>query len=303
MVEADGKNPSPFREGSYHHRCFTAIRSPRLSAAVSPSMAVLPMRLKALTRYDFLTCALRLGSEAVFFLCGLSGAAPQRDVPKRPKSHARRAMTITTPNSHFDTSPDAQSQRGKRRRGSRAKLAEKAIGDLCAVWDEQGIAAVRRMAFHDPSKFVQVVAGLMPQKLEITYPTDGLSDERLADLIALAERMAALRVQGGNYIDENRLIDVTPEEGGGGPDRVGDAAEEVVSTLSPSAEKSAEPKPHNTLEAEPPPVDTTARLIAEESTYDIQPPVGKPCATTPQQESRDNLRKLNADDIDPASLF
>lgn len=203
---------------------------------------------------------------------------------------------IEPPNSLFDTAakPVPPSQIG--RRGNRAKLAEKALNDLCQVWDEQGIEAVRRMAFHDPSGFVKTVAGLLPQKIEHTFPTDGLSDDRLADLLQIADEMA----QRLGIIDEKRLIDVTPEEGGGGPERFVDAAGGVVSPLSPSAENSAEPNLHNRLEDTPP--------VATQSTEEaILPyPVGRACPPSAEAEKRDNLRKLTnyeEPEIDPASLF
>lgn len=232
-------------------------------------------------------------------------------------------MSAEAPKSLFDTSSEAQARRARLRHGDRSKLANMAVQDLCEVWDEQGISAVRRMAFHDYSGFVKVVTALMPQKLEITHPTDGLSDERLAMLLELAQHMATLK---GRSIDEKRLIDITPEAGGGDRDGTVVAAGEGVPSTPRTAENPAEANSSNRLEIEPlsnaealdklkfekqlrdisPPIDSTARLIAEESEYAMQPPVGKPCPTMPEAEKRANLKKLNDtedDDIDPASLF
>lgn len=208
-------------------------------------------------------------------------------------------MTAQAPNNLFDTSSEAQRAKRLGVRGDRTKLAKRFIADLYALWEEQGEAALARAAFHDPLGLVKVVAGLMPQKLEITHPTDGLSDERLADLLALAERMAELKAAGVPFIGEKRLIDVTPEAGGGRPDRDGVAAGGVVSTLSPSAEKTEQAETSNRLEDAP---SMSERLIAEESTYATQPPVGRPHPAEAAAEKRANLKKLR-EDIDPASLF
>lgn len=209
-------------------------------------------------------------------------------------------MTAQAPNSLFDISSEAQSARRLGKRGSRAKLAEKALNDLCQVWDEQGIEAVRRMAFHDPSGFVKTVTALLPQKIEHTFPTDGLSDDRLADLLEIADTMAK---RLGIFTDEKRLIDVTPERGAGGPDRVAVVAGEGCPSPDRSAAAPVSTDPSNGLDAAPL-VDSTAdRLIAEESDYAMQPPVGKPFPTPEHDEKRDNLRKLNEDEIDPSSLF
>lgn len=208
-------------------------------------------------------------------------------------------MTAQAPNSLFDTSSEAQSARRLGRRGSRAKLAEKALNDLCQVWDEQGIEAVRRMAFHDPSGFVKTVTALLPQKIEHTFPTDGLSDNRLADLLEIADAMAKRLLA----TDEKRLIDVTPERGGGGPDRVGVGAGEGCPSPDRDVAAPVSTDPSNGLDVTPPANSTADRLIAEESDYAMQPPVGKPFATPEHDEKRENLRKLREDDIDPASLF
>lgn len=204
-------------------------------------------------------------------------------------------MNAEAPINYFDTSPEAQSARASRRlgkRGSRRKLADRALNDLCQVWDEQGVEAVRRMAFHDPSGFVKTVAALLPQKIEHTFPTDGLSDDRLSDLLAIADDMAKRL----GVIDENRLIDVTPEEGGGGPERVGDAAGRAVSPLPASAAATEQPNRHNGLET--PVVPDSQSGEAATLPY----PVGKPCPSSAADEERRNKAKLN-DDVDPASLF
>lgn len=91
-----------------------------------------------------------------------------------------------------------------RPKGSRARLGEKFFAALHDDFEENGVAAIARMRFHDPSTYISVIAKLMPQKLEITTPTDGLSDERLIELLEIAERMAGLQAE------QAKVIDVTP---------------------------------------------------------------------------------------------
>lgn len=91
-----------------------------------------------------------------------------------------------------------------RPKGSRARLSEKFFAALHDDFMENGVAAIARVRFHDPSTYISVIAKLMPQKLEITTPTDGLSDERLAEMLEFAERMAGL------HAEQAKVIDVTP---------------------------------------------------------------------------------------------
>ncbi len=79
-----------------------------------------------------------------------------------------------------------------RTRGSRNKLASQFFDNLYGLWGEQGEAVLRRAAFQEPMQFAAMVAKLMPQKLEISTPTDGMSEERFAELLDMAERMQAL---------------------------------------------------------------------------------------------------------------
>lgn len=91
-----------------------------------------------------------------------------------------------------------------RPKGSRARLSEKFFAALHDDFMENGVAAIARVRFHDPSTYMSVIAKLMPQKLEITTPTDGMSDERLAEMLEFAERMAGLQAEHA------KVIDVTP---------------------------------------------------------------------------------------------
>ena len=111
---------------------------------------------------------------------------------------------------------------GGRRSGNRAKLATRFFQDLYAAWEERGDAVIRQVAFHDPAKFLAVVAHLMPQKIEVAQTTDGLSDERMEQLIELASLMAAgaspprLDDQSGEGAPGVQLIEGEVVEAGGG---------------------------------------------------------------------------------------
>lgn len=88
----------------------------------------------------------------------------------------------------------------RRKTGSRAKLAKRFFEDVYAAWEEQGESVIARAFFHDPVASMQMVARLMPQKIEISTPTDGMSDERLAEMLEYAERMAGLRAEAARVI-------------------------------------------------------------------------------------------------------
>jgi hypothetical protein len=220
-------------------------------------------------------------------------------------------MTAQTPNSFFDHSPVAQRAKKLGKLGDRTKLARQFFADLYTAWQEQGEAALARAAFHDPMGFSRMVALLMPQKLEITHPTDGMTDERLADLLELAERMAALKASGHappalleaealRLTDEKTGSRTAAAQGGGGPECVSPARGEGGPSTSRDAAAAKEAELHNGLET---PRSEPDSDDGSESTYAIQPPVGKPFPTLEHDEKRANVRKLREDDIDPASLF
>ena len=162
-----------------------------------------------------------------------------------------------------------------------------------------------------------MVAKLMPQKLEITTPTDGLSDDRIEALITLAERMAALKagVSPSMTIEgEARLI-----EGEGGSPRSGDTRGEVIDVTPYTTDN---PKPLPVLVDVQPPAPTKLSSLKTETVYDDLSPTSGQTATEPtelQPDSRKHIPKIGPgeipttkisslkpvpeEDIDPASLF
>lgn len=237
-------------------------------------------------------------------------------------------MTAETPSSYFDTSKEAQSRRGKRAKGSRAKLAQRFFEDTYAAWEEQGPSVLARAAFHDPVAFANMVARLMPQKIEVSTPTDGMSDERLAELLDFAERMAGLKAEQAKVLqgdviaaalpspahklaDENGLCTVLPAEGGGGPLlRMGVGGENTSSTLRADPAEASDTA-SNALNVLPERADIETikkrvRALPPLSSYEqkshLPYPVGKPFATPDHVTEKQNRYNLQ-NEIDPESLF
>ena len=157
-----------------------------------------------------------------------------------------------------------------------------------------------------------MVAKLMPQKLEITTPTDGLSDDRFASLIDLAERMAMLKVgvSPSITIDGQAVL----LEGEGGSPRAGDTRGEVIDVTPYTTDN-----PKHPLDL-PPPVKLSS--LKAEPVYDDLPLATGQTATEPTELPDDNrkaipkigpgeipttklssLKPVDEDDIDPATLF
>jgi hypothetical protein len=245
----------------------------------------------------------------------------------------------SSPASLFRTGYQPERHANRRRTGSRAKLAKRFFEDTYAAWEEQGESALARAAFHDPMGFVSMVARLMPQKIEVSTPTDGMSDERLAEMLEVAERMAAIRA--GQVIDatplrvaalplahepadENALCTDAAEEGGGGPDRAHLLGGVNTSSALRPPRADTPVAEHNVLNVADAPradLDTIRERVralpplsgqkateAETSvaeTPSLPYPVGRPFAKPDHVVERENRRRIAEaeDDIDPASLF
>lgn len=203
-----------------------------------------------------------------------------------------------------------------RPKGSRQAVATRFFNDLHALWQEQGEAVLRRAAFEKPMEFASMVAKLMPQKLEITTPTDGLSDDRFASLIDLAERMAMLKagVPPSMTIEGQAVL----LEGEGGSPRSGDTRGEVID-VTPYTTDNPKPLPV-LLDAQPQP--TKLSSLKSETVYDDLPLAAGQTATEPTELPDDNrkaipkigpgeipttklssLKPVDENEIDPATLF
>src|SRR5258708_38099683 len=72
-----------------------------------------------------------------------------------------------------------------RPKGSRNKLSEEFFADVLDVWTMHGKAALEKMATNETSKFVMMVASLIPRHFEFEpkHPYAELTDEELVQRI------------------------------------------------------------------------------------------------------------------------
>jgi hypothetical protein len=97
-----------------------------------------------------------------------------------------------------------------RPRGSRNKLTEAFIGDTFKLWEEQGESILRRAAFQDPMKFADMVARLLPAKIEMKTesPLSDWDHERLVAGLAYVQE----QIERGRLAAQTpAMIDVTPK--------------------------------------------------------------------------------------------
>ena len=69
--------------------------------------------------------------------------------------------------------------------GSRNRLGEAFVDDLCADWKENGPQVIVAVRKNDPSTYLRVVASIIPKELAVTKATwDDVSDDELLAFIA-----------------------------------------------------------------------------------------------------------------------
>lgn len=171
-----------------------------------------------------------------------------------------------------------------RPKGSRARLSEKFFAALHDDFEENGVAAIARMRFHDPSTYISVIAKLMPQKLEITTPLDGMSDDQLAHMLEIAESLAA--AHAGQVI-EGQMRNVTPALPPIAP-----------APLTAAAQRAEEQRrglndQHDALDAVAPVIPASA----------LPHPVGRAVPLPDRDVERRNVAKLDDSEINPEDLF
>ena len=169
-----------------------------------------------------------------------------------------------------------------RRGGTRVKLSQKFFEALSADFEEHGVEAIARMRFLRPDVYVSVIAKLMPQKIEISTPTDGMTDEQLERLIAYAEA----KIAEANTI-EGRTITVAPS-----------LPPPLAEAPPTSAEQRAEAVRRDMLDQS----DAANAAAPKLPSQALPHPVGKPFARPDHEAERINRAKLH-DDIKPEDLF
>ena len=103
-----------------------------------------------------------------------------------------------------------------RAKGSRGKLGQKFFDDVYAEWLKQGADVVKRAFFQDPVKCLDIMAKLMPAKIEIKDTTfEDIDRDTAADLIERIQRARERRT--GNDVGygagtPRTIIDITPDK-------------------------------------------------------------------------------------------
>ena len=176
-----------------------------------------------------------------------------------------------------------------RKKGARARWSEEFMADIEAAWKEQGPTVIARAMFHDPAGTLKALIGILPKhaKLEISTPTDSLSDERLEQLLAYAEA----RLAEGLTIDAD-MRNVTP--------LAVPAPPPMAEAPPTSAEQRAEAVRRDMLDQS----DAANAAAPKLPSQALPHPVGRPFPAADHEAERVNRAKLHDDSgIDPASLF
>ena len=82
----------------------------------------------------------------------LLGCGPSRRSPQNSPANSNLAPPWQ---------PGQSGNPAGRPRGSRSRLSESFLCDFLAVWEEEGLDAIRGCARNDPSTFVRVAASLL----------------------------------------------------------------------------------------------------------------------------------------------
>lgn len=128
--------------------------------------------------------------------------------------------------------------------------------------------------------YVSVIAKLMPQKLEITTPLDGMSDDQLAYMLEIAESLA------GGQVIEGQMRNVTP------------TLPPIAPAPATKAAQRAEEQRRG-LHDQHDALDAVAPVIPAST---LPYPVGRVSPVADREIERRNVAKLN-DEINPEDLF
>jgi hypothetical protein len=100
----------------------------------------------------------------------------------------------------FDTGHKASGP--GRPRGSRVKLEEEFLSDLCAIWTVHGKTALETAAIKEPVKFAQIAASILPKHSHHTHERLELkSDAELAAIIAAGLEQRSVAQPLPNAVD------------------------------------------------------------------------------------------------------
>lgn len=82
---------------------------------------------------------------------------------------------------------------------SRNELTKKFLSDIHRLWEEQGEGIMRRSAFYEPTKTLQIIASLLPKQLEVTTTElHDIPDEKIDELLTAVSDLIEGRIAGAS---------------------------------------------------------------------------------------------------------
>ena len=77
-----------------------------------------------------------------------------------------------------------------RPKGSRNRLQEAFVAEMCAAFEEDGGAAIRKVRDQDPGTFMKVIAQILPKQIEVgeAGAFSDFDDAKVDEFIAIATR-------------------------------------------------------------------------------------------------------------------
>ena len=79
-----------------------------------------------------------------------------------------------------------------RPKGSRNRLGEAFVADMCLAWEKNGIDAIERVVAERPADFLKLVAGILPKEIDNKDTTlDDMSHDDVKETLAAVRRLIA----------------------------------------------------------------------------------------------------------------
>ena len=79
-----------------------------------------------------------------------------------------------------------------RPKGSRNRLGEAFVADMCLAWEKNGIEAIERVVAERPADFLKLVAGILPKEIDNKDTTlDDMSHDEVIETLAVVRRLIA----------------------------------------------------------------------------------------------------------------
>jgi Family of unknown function (DUF5681) len=89
--------------------------------------------------------------------------------------------------------PGQSGNPGGKPAGTRNRLTAKFLNALADDFDEHGAAAIEACRQNDPAAYIRVIVALCPKEMEVKRPLDELTDDDIANLIAILSSPDAAR--------------------------------------------------------------------------------------------------------------